>query len=241
MTPGAVQAMTGRGRLAPWTGEAVMKRAFVLAIGTVVAVMVLAGPALAKGPGEAPLGELLIAGPGLATPIQLEGHLAFGPFGEEMTAPDSNSRDLSAFVLGSGLIPSDTGYFGGEPEGDLGPRYSVTATIFGPDAATVRQDLYPFAKGGPLFFNPPGQEGFYGSRLASAWWYPPAQVMTILTRHGLPLTPPAIPAPAVKKVPGPILQPGDSKVWIALVVIGALTLLLVGGALAGKQRSMRAT
>jgi hypothetical protein len=217
-----------------------MKRVLAAAIVATLAVLALAGPALAKGPGEAPLGELLIAGPGLATPIHLEGHLAFGPYGEEMTASDADSRDFSALVLGSGLIPSDTGYFGGEPEGDLGPRYSVTANLFGSDPASVRQDLYPYAKGGPVFFNPPGQKAFFGSRLASAWWYPPAEVIAILTTHGLPATPPAVPAPAVKKAPQPILRPADPKVWIVALITGALILLLVGGALAGRHRSVRA-
>jgi hypothetical protein len=217
-----------------------MKRLLALAIGSTVAMLVLAGPAFAKGPGEAPLGELLIAGPGLPAPIHLKGHLAFGPYGEGMTAPDSDSEEFSAFVLGSGLIPSDTGYFGGEPEGDLGPRYSVSANLFGPEAASVRQDLYPYATGGPVFFNPPGQKAFFGTRLASAWWYPPAEVTAILTSHGLPATPPVVPAPPVKNVPRPILHPSDSKAWIVVLVVGALTLLLVGGAVAGRQRSVRA-
>jgi len=217
-----------------------MRRFLALGIGAAAAVMVLAGTAFAKGPGQEVFGQLLVAGPGLSTPIHLEGVLAFGPYGEQATAPDADSRDFSAFVLGSGLIPSDTGYFGLEPTGDLGPRYVVTVRLTKPDAASVTQDLYPFADGGPVFFNRPGQTGLYGGRLLPAWWYPPAGVLNVLTARGLPASASALPAPAPKKVPAPILDAGNSKVWIALGVFGALTLLLVGGALAGRQRSVRA-
>jgi hypothetical protein len=217
-----------------------MRRFLALGIGVAAAVMVLAGPAFAKGPGQEVVGQLLVAGPGLSTPIELKGTLAFGPYGEQATAPDADSRDFSAFVLGSGLIPSDTGYFGLEPTGDLGPRYVVTVRLTMPDPSYVQQDLYPFAKGGPVLFNPPNQTGLFGSRLPSAWWYPPAGILSVLTTRGLPVSPSALPVPATKKVPAPILDAGSSKVWIALGVIGALTLLLVGGALAGRQRSVRA-
>jgi hypothetical protein len=217
-----------------------MRRYLALGVGVAAAVMVLAGPAFAKGPGQEVFGQLLVAGPGLSTPIQLEGVLAFGPYGEQATAPDADSKDFSAFVLGSGLIPSDTGYFGLEPTGDLGPRYVVTVRLTKPDTAYVQQDFYPYAKGGPVFFNPPNQTGLFGSRLPSAWWYPPAGILNALTTRGLPVSAPAVAAPATRKVPAPILDAGSSKVWIALAVIGALTLLLVGGALAGRQRSVRA-
>jgi hypothetical protein len=217
-----------------------MKRFLALGIGVAAAVMVLAGPAFAKGPGQEVFGQLLVAGPGLSTPIELKGVLGFGPYGEEMASPDADSRDFSALVLGSGLIPSDTGYYGLEPTGDLGPRYVVTVRLTKPDAAFVTQDFYPFADGGPVFFNPPGQTGLYGGRLLPAWWYPPASIVSLLTTRGLPVSAPAIRPPAAKKVPGPVLGAGTSRVWIALGVIGALTLLLVGGALAGRQRSVGA-
>jgi hypothetical protein len=217
-----------------------MRRYLALGVGVAAAVMVLAGPAFAKGPGQEVFGQLLVAGPGLSTPIQLEGVLAFGPYGEQATAPDADSKDFSAFVLGSGLIPSDTGYFGLEPTGDLGPRYVVTVRLTKPDAAYVQQDFYPYAKGGPVFFNPPNQTGLFGSRLPSAWWYPPSGIVNVLTTRGLPVSAPAVPVPATKKVPGPVLDAGSSRVWIALGVIGALTLLLVGGAFAGRQRSVGA-
>jgi hypothetical protein len=217
-----------------------MKRFLALAIGTAAAVMVLAGPALAKGPAEEVFGQLLIAGPGLSASIEIKGLVSFGPYGEQRGASDSRVNDLSAFVLGSGLIPSDKGYFGLEPAGALGPKYVVTASIDEPGSAIVHQDLYPYAEAGPVFYNPPGQESLFGNRLASAWWYPPPGFLSILTANGLPLKPPALPAPAIRKGPAPAPLPSGSMIWIAVGVIGALTLLLVGGAVAGRQRSVRA-
>jgi hypothetical protein len=219
-----------------------MKRLLALALGVIAVLMAVAAPAMAKGPGEEMFGQLLVAGPGLPTPIQIEGYLAFGPYGEGMTAPDSDSKDFSAFVLGTGIIPSDTGYYGLEPEGDLGPRYVVTVRLTKPDAVAVNQYLYPFAKGGPVIFTLPGQTGLFGGRFLPSWWYPPASILSILTTRGFPVTPPVVstPAPAVKPAPQPVLDGGNSRVWIALGVIAALTLLLVGGAFAGRQRTVRA-
>jgi hypothetical protein len=37
-----------------------------------------------------------------------------------------------------------------------------------------------------------------------------------------------------------VLDTGNSGVWIIVGVIGAISLLLVGGAIAGRQRSIRA-
>jgi hypothetical protein len=217
-----------------------MKRFLATGIGVAALVVVLAGPALAKGPGEEIFGQLLVSGPGLSQPIQLEGMLAFGPYGEEMTAPDADSKAFSAFVMGAGLIPNDRGYFGLEPTGDLGPRFVATVRLTKPDAAYVTQDLYPFAEGGPVFFNRPGQTGLFGGRFLPAWWYPPRGVLSILTPKGFPVSPAAIPAPAITKVPAPILDTGTSRVWIIVGVIGAMTLLVVGGAFAGRQRSIGA-
>jgi hypothetical protein len=217
-----------------------MKRFLASGIGIAAFLMVLAGPAFAKGPGVEEYGQLLVSGPGLPQPIQLEGVLAFGPYGEAMTAPDADSKAFSAFVMGAGLIPNDTGYFGLEPTGALGPRYVVTVRLTMPEAASVTQDLYPFAEGGPVFFNRPGQTALGSERFLPSWWYPPAGVLSVLTARGLPVSPRAIPVPATKKVPSPILDAGSSRVWIVVGVIGAMTLLLVGAAFVGRQRSVGA-
>jgi hypothetical protein len=218
-----------------------MKRlAFGLGM-SVAVLMLLAGPALAKGPGHPVLGQLLVAGPGLTGPIQIEGVLGFGPSAEQVGSPDTGSNDFSAFVLGTGLIPSDQGYFGLKPEGTLGPRYVVTVTMQEAGAVPIHQDLYPYAAGGPVLFNLPDQTGIYGNRLASAWWYPNGEVVRILSAYGLPATPPAVPVPVAKSVHRPVLDSGDSRGWIIAGAIGALMLLVVGGAVLGRDRPARAT
>jgi hypothetical protein len=218
-----------------------MKRlAFGLGM-TVAVLMLLAGPAFAKGPEHPVLGQLLVAGPGLNGPIEIEGVLGFGPSSEQVGSPDMGSNDFSAFVLGTGLIPSDQGYFGLKPEGALGPRYSVTVTMHEDGAVPIHQDLYPFAKGGLVVFNPPGQTGIYGGRFLPAWWYPNEEVLRILSAHGLPATPPEVPLPVAKPVHRPVLDSGASRGWIIAGAIGALMLLVVGGAMLGRDRPARAT
>jgi hypothetical protein len=215
-----------------------MKRLLALCIGAATTVGLLAAPALAKGEAHNASGSLRIAGPGLSQPVRIFGVLSAGPFGASTSGPQAS--DYDAFVVGAGLVPTTAGYFGSEPDGALGPRYAVTTFVDEPGSRPIHQDLYPYATGGPVLFNPPGQKGIYGNPLVSSWWYPPATFLGVLISHGLPATAPAVGPPAATPVPQPVVHGGSSRAWIFLALIVGLALLLVAGAVVGRQRTVRA-
>jgi hypothetical protein len=217
-----------------------MKRLLALCTGVATTLAILAGPALAKGEARNASGSLLIAGPGLSGPIEISGVLTVGAYGTGI--PEGDAGVFSSFVVGAGLVPTGAGYFGEKPEGSLGPRYVMTTSVDAEGVTSIHQDLYPYATGGPVFFNPPGQTGVYGDMLVSSWWYPPSSFLGLLTSHGLPVTAPRIPAPAARPAPAPqpIVDGGNSRIWAFLALIGGLVLLLVAGAVVGRQRMVRA-
>ncbi len=154
-----------------------MKRiVFVLLLG-----LVLAGPAAAKGPSK-----VTITGPGLAEPIVLSGD------------PESN--------VGSrfGRLVDHSGWFAEvfqqspdptsstRPTGRLGPRYTATYVVpIGGDASKpVRQQLYPFAAGGPVTHTRAGQPVFVGTVTHGGWYRAPIALRRTLVAIGLPSKPP---------------------------------------------------
>jgi len=105
----------------------------------------------------------------------------------------------------------------------------------------VTQTLYPYAPGRPIFHSK-AEGGSHIGANGGLWFSAPASILQLLIAHGLPASPPraAGPAPAAQPASQPVLNAGSSRVWIALGMIAALTLLLVGGAVAGRRRSVRA-
>src|SRR5262245_14415345 len=158
--------------------EATMRRVFAVMALVTVAVLATATPAAAKGPDQA-----TITGPGLAHPIVVAG------YGE----PGSTDY-LGQLSEGSGLFPA---VFGGDgpggtalaaapPAGPLGPSNELTYRI--PDGtvsgATVRQDLYPSAPGGPVTYTQAGQSVF-GTRSRAGWYRAPESFGRLLMRLGV--------------------------------------------------------
>jgi hypothetical protein len=155
-----------------------MKRIlFVVVLG-----LVLAGSAAAKGPSK-----VTITGPGVTEPIVLRGD------------PESN--------LGSrfGRLVDQSGWFAKvfsqvpdptsrtRPTGRLGPRYDATYVVpIGGDATRiVRQELYPFAVGGPVTRLRAGQPVFVGQVTHGGWYRAPVALRRTLVAIGLPSTAPA--------------------------------------------------
>jgi hypothetical protein len=192
-----------------------MKRAFSL-----LAILALAVPATAaaKGPSGAS-----IDGPGTGGGIEITGTLE----------PTSN---LMLFSTWSGFFPAvfrqtPDPMLDKRPEGDLGPKYSVTYTVPGPnnETFTIRQDLYPYAKRGPVTHTDPGQKIFEqpgGTR--GGWYLAEIALKDLLVDEGLPATPPsktsADDAAAV-------------STGTALVLAAAAALLLLGSALILRRRA----
>jgi hypothetical protein len=79
------------------------------------------------------------------------------------------------------------------PRGDLGPRYTVTYNLPGPNGPEnrIRQDLYPYAPQGPVTYIAPGQR-FFGTRSTHGGWYQAAPALKdTLVEAGLPRTAPS--------------------------------------------------
>ena len=156
-----------------------MKRSLTLAL---LLALTLAGTAAAKGPTKA-----TITGPGLSQPIVLNGF------------PESNTGTRF------GRLVEDGGWFqevfrqspdptsGAAPTKLLGPRYDAVYVVPTGDAkpATIRQELYPFAAGGPVTHVRPGQV-IFGSSTSGGWYRSPVSLRATLASLGLPKQPPSM-------------------------------------------------
>jgi hypothetical protein len=134
-----------------------------LAVALVVvgaAISFSSGPAMAKG-----ATEVSIAGPGLATPLQVSDDGA-GP-----SAIMPNQLADASGALFAVLRSTPSPIVSARPPGPLGPRYRVVYQVMtGAEQFTpVRQDVYPFARAGFVTYTPPGQHAFHKS-VRSGWY-----------------------------------------------------------------------
>ena len=184
-----------------------MKRTLLLIS---LVALAYAPAATAKGPGEA-----TIAGPGLDDSIVLRGNAEGDP-----------GSPFGVFVDGTGFFPA---VFERTPnpmlktprKRSLGPRYTVVYSLPGGDrgTSTVRQDLYPYAAGGPVTYTPPGQEIFGGEVTTRGGWYAaPASFRQTLVSLGLPQTRP--PSEGSGSSLGLLAEP-----WDFVAAVGAATLV----------------
>jgi hypothetical protein len=141
---------------------------------------------VAKGPVEATLD-----GPGLAAPIEFGGWTEADPWRAPIE-PLATAAGFfpAAFGGDSGLLASK------RPAGDLGPRYTLTYGLGGPEDGEERivQDVYPYAKPRPVTYMAPDQP-FYGTMSTRGGWFvatspfaPPLDY--VLREAGLPRDPP---------------------------------------------------
>jgi hypothetical protein len=209
-----------------------MKRRILVLVALASALTLLAPTAaLAKGPSAATIDGSGPGGPGNGPngPITLRGD------GE----PGSGG-DLGTLADLSGLFPAMFGQspdpmLDAAPTRRLGPRYTITWTI--PNGSTtaqkVRQDVYPYAAGGPVTYTKPGQPVF--DQTARGGWYKASDgLRQHLISLGLPNKAPqpvvsgsgssASPAPAP-----PAVVAAAPAVWPRVLVGGFLLVLLIAG------------
>jgi hypothetical protein len=149
-----------------------------------IAAVALPATALAKGPSAAS-----IDGPGPGGRITLTG------YGE---SPGSSLGDLTQqagfFEAAFGQEPDPM--LPSRPEGDLGPRYTITYTV--PTGTrvsdTIRQELYPYAPRGPVTYMEPGQR-LFGSETPGGWFQAKRQLKDTLVSAGMPATAPEASSP----------------------------------------------
>jgi hypothetical protein len=140
-----------------------------------LAVLALGAPAaaLAKGPSAAS-----IDGPGTGGGIEVKGNLA----------PESPLFQLSERA---GFFPAvfrqtPDPMRNSRPQGELGPKYTVTYTVPGPEGETftLRQDLYPYAQS-PVTYMEPGQK-VYRIETRGGWFVAGPRLKETLVSAGLP-------------------------------------------------------
>ena len=144
-------------------------------------LLVLASPALGKGPTKATL-----SGPGLERPLTMWLH-------DESGSGSSLGRlaeQAGFFQATFGQTPSAV--TSKAPDGDLGPKYTLTYLVPGPDGRNdeIRQDVYPYAKPVPVTYTEPGQPFFEGDRTKGGWFGASSELRTILVAEGLASRPP---------------------------------------------------
>lgn len=208
----------------------------ILASGmSVAAAVILATPALAKGPSQA-----RITGPGLAHPIVLSG-------GGEPGQPDrlatlASQTSLFAVLFGAASsLPQPARLRAAPPAAALGPGYALVYTVPGvtpPPGARygrIRQELYPYAAAGPLVYTPPGQHGFGQAQQLAGWVRGTAGLSRMLARLGIPPRARAVAAqraprqPAARPAAGQQARPPFPG-WLAAAAATAAALLLAGAA-----------
>jgi hypothetical protein len=177
-----------------------------------IAALVLAAPASAKGPSGAS-----IEGPGTGGGIDITGTMQPG-------------SQLGDFTTWSGFFPAvfrqtPDPMLDSRPEGNLGPKYTVTYTVPGPNGETwtIEQDLYPYVKRGPITYMKPGQEIFETEGTRGGWYMAEIALWELLVDAGLPATPPGKTsddnAAAVSTGPALLLAAGAALLLLASALV----------------------
>jgi len=192
-------------------------RARSLFAGTVGALLLtIATPAAAK----AMIAEAHISGPGL------------GGGGLRISAPATEGMWDSGIDVAGGLDDTrpDSVVELGLTAAEFGPRYVVTYRLNAGSTAAeiVRQELYPYAKGGPVTNTPPGQrmaEGLpWGGAISAGWYQSSLEFFHYLVDQGLPETNPVVAADR-ESAPGTVPAAGPTLWgWIALALAGLVAL-----------------
>ena len=148
---------------------------------TVVAALVLPAVAAAKGPVSAS-----ISGPSPARSLAVkgDGEMPGNPLGTL-----ANAGGFFAQVFGQTPDPT----LRVRPKGTLGPRYTVTYLVPGPNniQSRVVQLVYPYAKPVALTYMKPGLL-YWGDRQAHGGWFRATTgLKQMLVRAGLPSRMPA--------------------------------------------------
>ncbi len=149
-----------------------MKRILILAA---VAALVLPAAALGKGPSGAS-----VNGPGTGGGLKISGN------------GESGGTQLGDLTQHAGFFPAMFGQdpdpmLSSRPEGDLGPKLTITYTVPGPALSPdkIRQDIYPYADP-PVTYTKPGQKFFGTERTHGGWFRADPQLKEILVAAGLP-------------------------------------------------------
>lgn len=149
-----------------------MKRLILL-----LALTALALPSLALGKGPT---AATMDGPGGGGGITFSGDEGSGPLG-------NLTQQSGWFAAAFEQEPNPL--LAARPKGDLGPKYTVTYGVPGPnnDTFTIRQDIYPYASPGPVTYMAPGQP-IFDMETRGGWFQAGPELKETLVSAGLPAT-----------------------------------------------------
>lgn len=150
-----------------------MKRLFLT---VAIVALVLPASALGKGPTSAS-----IDGPGTGG-----GDVSFTGCCSPETPTMMLAEQAGFFAAVFGHEPNPM--LAGRPKGDLGPKYTITYTVPGPNGETWKllQDVYPYATPAPVTYMAPGQEVFETEGTRGGWFQADARLKQTLVSAGLP-------------------------------------------------------
>ncbi len=143
-----------------------------------LAALALPASALGKGPAAATMD-----GPGGGGGITFSGDEGSGPLG-------NLTQQSGWFAAAFGQEPNPM--LANRPKADLGPKYVVTYTVPGPnnDTFAIRQDIYPYAKPGPVTYMEPGQP-IFDMKTRGGWFQAGPDLKETLVSAGLPTNAPS--------------------------------------------------
>jgi hypothetical protein len=198
-----------------------MRRLFLL---LALAVLAMPAQALGKGPSAATL-----EGPGGGGGISFSGDEGSGPLG-------NLTQQSGWFAAAFAQKPNPM--LAARPQGDLGPKYTVTYTVPGPnnDTFVIRQELYPYASPGPVTYMAPGQP-IFDMETRGGWFQAGPDLKETLVAAGLPET--LVAAGLPETAPGG--SSDDTSFPATTVSLLAFALLLAGAtAVLLRRRARRA-
>lgn len=208
-----------------------MKRRALVASGVAAMVVLLAAPALAKGPLVPIHGRVVITGPGLQAPIAVKGKVYWYEYGLDGSTRSSNEITLLVRELGFLQAGPEVGWYELPPDpSTLGPGYAVEyySSVDLPSGAT----LYPYAPGRPFVFSQ------VSGNTTGLWWSAPPALRTYLISVGLPPAPVAAPV-AAPPLSAPKLPAPDGFSWAVAFAVTWLLAMVVTAALAGRRAQVR--
>ena len=173
----------------------------------VLVALALPASAFAKGPSAAS-----IAGSGLTT-IRIAG-------------AEGSATRFWRFVEAAGFFEAAYGprLPKTQPEGDLGPRYTITWKV--PSSNRLYQDVYPYAEPYPVTYMSPEQT-IYGSKVKGGWFVGGAKLKKALALIGVPTEAPQPPPSARHEPPAQASGSGLSARDVGAIAAGAVILLVL--------------
>ena len=186
----------------------------------VLVALALPASAFAKGPSAAS-----IAGSGLTT-IRIAG-------------AEGSATRFWRFVEAAGFFEAAYGprLPKTQPDGDLGPRYTITWKV--PSSNRLYQDVYPYAEPYPVTYMSPEQT-IYGSKVKGGWFVGGVKLKKALALIGVPTEAPQPPPSARHEPPAQASGSGLSTRDVGAIAAGAVILVLaVVVAIHAMRRSRR--